>query len=67
MVTIRFQTDNAAFSDDWEGEIRRILVMIVRKCGVIAAGDSDDGLVIDSNGNRVGAWSADRDAEESDA
>ena len=65
MVTIRFETDNAAFSDDWAGEIRRILHAAAAKVGGIAPDDSDSGPILDSNGNRVGAWSAERDAEES--
>lgn len=63
-VVIRFDTGNAAF-DDGNGpeEAARALRIIA---GKVSSGQ-DSGSVFDSNGNRIGEWSAEfPEAEETD-
>lgn len=52
MMTIKFRTDNAAF-DDKEEECIWILRVIAYE---IENGDTD-GVITDSNGNKIGHWS----------
>jgi hypothetical protein len=56
MIRIEFEIDNAAFADNWQGEIRHILSQVARELG-----DCDQDNVVDvdvrlrdSNGNTVG-------------
>jgi hypothetical protein len=54
MVRIEFDTDNAAFVDDFEGEVSLILIKIARKI----ERNLYEGQVQDSNGNTVGYFEA---------
>lgn len=70
MTTIRIEikTSNAAFAGaDFAREVERIFRDAARKLGGLAPGDDDSGPIIDTNGNSVGRWYAERDEEESDA
>jgi len=49
---LRFNMDNAAFSDYPEGEISSILGKVINK---VNDGD-EDGQIRDTNGNPVGEW-----------
>lgn len=52
-VTIEFDTGNAAFEDDWEGEVAFVLAQAREK--LIALGPEEGGRKLyDSNGNKVG-------------
>lgn len=53
MFTLRFSTDNAAFSGDRDLEVSRILQAVARKIEVTG---EDNGKVFDLNGNNVGTW-----------
>lgn len=54
-VTVRFTTENAAFADgNGPDEAARALRIIA---GKVSSGQ-DSGSVFDSNGNRIGEWSA---------
>jgi hypothetical protein len=59
MFTLKFKTDNAAFADDMEGEVSRILTKTARR----VADGYVDGPVSDSNGNNIGEWSLDREED----
>lgn len=53
-ITIRIKTDNAAFEDDKQGEVTRILTDYleeVKRLGVLRLGDV---TLRDYNGNTVG-------------
>jgi hypothetical protein len=52
--TIEFSTDNAAFADDMDGEVRRILTKITDQW----SNGRSSGTILDTNGNRVGSWSS---------
>ena len=56
MVRIEFSTENSAFDDEPATEAARIVREIA---GKIASGESFDGPIFDSNGNRIGHWSMD--------
>jgi len=49
---IEFTTDNAAFEEDPEDEIAEVLHNIGR---AIRSG-ATQGVILDRNGNRIGAW-----------
>ena len=46
-LTVKLETDNAAFDDDFEGEVARVLLQI---------GSVGSGRLRDINGNWVGEW-----------
>lgn len=52
-------TDNAAFADDFEGEVARLLVLAAERAAE-ALGEqraaSEGGRLLDANGNTVGSW-----------
>jgi hypothetical protein len=50
-VNITFETDGAAFEDDFEGEIARILAQVR---AAILSNDPHNALLRDTNGNTVG-------------
>ena len=52
-MTIKFKTDNAAFEESFSGEVARILNQIIER---VEDGD-DSGVIMDSNGNKIGEWS----------
>ena len=67
-VRIEFETSNAAFADGGAAEIAWVLRQIARR---IDPGDGgfdrpDGGTVHDSNGNRIGQWSARIDADQTE-
>lgn len=49
-LTIRIETDNAAFDDDGLAEIQRILSEVVTRLGT----GKKSGMLRDTNGNTVG-------------
>ena len=49
---LRFNMDNAAFSDYPEGEISSILRKVINKVN----DGNEDGQIRDTNGNTVGEW-----------
>jgi hypothetical protein len=51
-VKIEFSTDNAAFEDDFGGEVERILCWIAEQVKY----DRTGGNIRDLNGNTVGSW-----------
>lgn len=51
-VVINIKTDNAAFENDPEGEVKRILIQAVRD----TVTGNRDGNLRDSNGNKVGTF-----------
>jgi hypothetical protein len=51
-MTIKFKTDNAAFEEDFSGEVVRILQVIIQD---VERG-YDNGAIMDVNGNKVGTW-----------
>ncbi len=52
MFKLTVKTDNAAFEDNAQAELRRILQEIARTLN----GLDDSGKVYDINGNHVGDW-----------
>jgi len=57
MVTIKFDTDNAAFGDDpTEADRGEICECLKRVSDAIYRGKTE-GAVMDSNGNKVGTFS----------
>jgi hypothetical protein len=52
-MTIKFNTDNAAFEENFAGECIRILQHVIER---MEEGD-DNGTIMDVNGNRIGTWS----------
>jgi hypothetical protein len=52
MFTLRIKTDNAAFGDQPEYELARILAEVASEVG----GGVTNGIVHDDNGNRVGTF-----------
>ena len=51
-ITIRLKTDNAAFEDDRDAEVERILRKYLLHGGGFCPGSIN---VLDANGNRVGS------------
>ena len=51
-MKVQFNTDNAAFEENAQEEISRILCKIARQ---VETG-SEAGAVIDYNGNKIGRW-----------
>jgi hypothetical protein len=51
-VVINIKTDNAAFEDDPEAEVKRILIQAVMD----TATGNREGNLRDSNGNKVGTF-----------
>ena len=49
---LRFNMDNAAFSDYPEGEISSILRKVIKQVN----DGNEDGQIRDTNGNKVGEW-----------
>lgn len=47
--------DNAAFEDDWRGEVARILLSTAQRI----INGADEGVLIDTNGNTVGEFEID--------
>lgn len=73
-VTIEIELENAAFEDDLEGELTRILSVCTRKVlrqsrrspdTVCTAAESDD-VLLDINGNTVGTIALVRGESEDD-
>lgn len=56
MFSLNFATDNAAFTENREAEIARILREIADN---VQRGPYESGRVRDGNGNSVGAWHID--------
>lgn len=52
-MKIEFKTENDAFEENFSGEVEYVLTGILRQVGL---GD-DHGIVLDSNGNKIGKWS----------
>ena len=52
-ILIDFHADNAAFVDDFEGEVKKIM----KQATDYLIGDRDSNTLIDTNGNKVGAVS----------
>lgn len=63
MFKLEFATANAAFTDGNGGEE---IAVILRKIATQAADDYTSGIVMDSNGNRVGTWSYDQSRAATD-
>ena len=59
-ITIEFTTDNAAFKDDVEREVERVLRRALQPAIEMANGDLRDGdsPLLDTNGNKIGSVSA---------
>ena len=53
MITITFATDNAAFEDDREAEIARVLRVLAARFATYTP-DAGNRPIYDSNGNRIG-------------
>lgn len=53
MFKIEFETENAAFADNFNGEVERILLTIAKAVKEGRKG----GFIRDTNGNKVGTWS----------
>jgi hypothetical protein len=62
MFKLKFETDNAAFVDGGIDEVSDILQGI---CKMIYRGETD-GLVHDTNGNKIGKWSMDLPEQDDD-
>jgi hypothetical protein len=59
MFKVEFATDNAAFEDNADAEVRRILVKVADEVGAGYAfndGGKYGTVILDSNGNSVGRW-----------
>jgi hypothetical protein len=59
MFTLQFETDNAAFEDDMQAEIARILRQLAghaEKHMALEARRRVSGYLRDANGNKVGEW-----------
>ena len=57
-ITIKINCDNAAFVDDFRGEVRRILDKLADKLTYCSVPHMNTGKILDSNGNTVGTWEA---------
>ena len=55
-VRIEFEADNAAFEEDFTGEVTRILTRAAGRMGALRHDPEDSGALLDSNGNLVGFW-----------
>jgi hypothetical protein len=53
MITVSFRTDTAAFDPHARAEAARLLRIIAQR----VADGHRDGVVVDLNGAKVGAWS----------
>ena len=49
-ITISFEADNAAFVDDFDGEVKKIM----KQAEDFIVQDSDNENLFDTNGNKVG-------------
>ena len=58
--SLTIDSDDAAITDDPEGEIIRVLKRLTDRIrfGELALAGSDRGNVLDSNGNSIGHWEA---------
>jgi hypothetical protein len=62
-VTISFDTNNAAFDGNFNREVSLVLAVVTAAInnaqwtGDASGPDAADGVVRDSNGNRIGEWS----------
>ena len=56
-ITIKLTTDNAAFEDDKDAEIGRLVHRVAQRLerGAIASGIRETQALVDLNGNRVGS------------
>jgi hypothetical protein len=60
MFRVSFETCNAAFGETEEerrAEVARILRKVIRQLEGMA---TDEGVIMDGNGNKVGSWATDR-------
>lgn len=56
LIEIRFRTENAAFADEPEAEIRRVMAEAARIAMVIHGASEDEAAPLrDSNGNTIGS------------
>jgi hypothetical protein len=60
MLKIEFATDNAAFGDpestsDWH--LRAECSRVLRRIADQVLAGTDDGRIMDANGNQIGKWS----------
>jgi hypothetical protein len=63
--TLEINCDNAAFEGDSIGyEISRILRKLVAKFEFARLEAADEGVVMDTNGNKVGFWELFKEADE---
>jgi hypothetical protein len=51
MFKVEFETDNAAFDDCKEFEIKRILEKLIKDIFY-----NESGKIYDKNGNKIGSW-----------
>ena len=58
--SLTVDSDDAAITDDPEGEIIRVLKRLTDRIrfGELALAGSDRGSILDSNGNSIGHWEA---------
>lgn len=56
MLTITFETDNAAFEDNCPQETARILRDLADRIENGLGSGLERGAVMDINGNRIGSW-----------
>jgi hypothetical protein len=58
--SLTIDSDDAAITDDPEGEIIRVLKRLTSRIrfGELALAGSDRGSILDSNGNSIGHWEA---------
>jgi len=54
MFTVKFDTDNEAFTDNYTGEIAIIFERIVK----LLHSGCTEGTIHDTNGNSIGSWRA---------
>ena len=49
-ITIRFEAENDAFCEDFEGEVRKVM----KQATDFLVGDNNSESLFDSNGNKIG-------------
>ena len=59
-LSLEINLDNAAYHDDLTEELKNAFRTIINKIVI----DDDNGVIFDSNGNKIGTWAISEDSYE---
>lgn len=59
MIKIQLKTDDAAFQDNWQGELADVMADLTQRLQSAYERGDKKGAIRDSNGNKIGTWSID--------